>query len=148
MKRVIAVVVLLGVLSCTIGCQGTKSRAIEGSVIGGVLGAAGGGIIGHQSGHAGEGAAIGAAAGAITGAIVGSQIEKPQEQPTAVSNVANASQMTVKEIVDLNKQGLGETAIIDKIRQTNSTFTLTTEDISYLQQQGVSQKVINAMQGK
>jgi outer membrane lipoprotein SlyB len=77
MKKVFIVLVCLGLLGLGIGCQSTKTRAIEGAAVGGVLGAAAGGIIGHQSHRGGEGAAIGAGLGAIAGAIVGSQIEKP-----------------------------------------------------------------------
>lgn len=77
MKGLLAVILCLGILSLTAGCQSTKTRAAEGAVIGGALGAVAGGIIGHQSHHGGEGAAIGAAAGAVTGAVIGSQIDKP-----------------------------------------------------------------------
>jgi len=142
----------------SLGCQNTKTRATEGGVIGGVLGAAAGGIIGHQMHRGAEGAAIGAAAGALTGALVGSQIEKPGQAATAEqgqaggqnaaqSQAVNPSQMTVQQIVEFTKQGVNENVIIDKIRLTNSRFTLTPGDVSYLKQQGVSQKVIDVMQG-
>jgi uncharacterized protein YcfJ len=131
-------------------CQNTKTRAVEGAVIGGVLGAAAGGVIGHQSRHGAEGAGIGAAAGAITGAIVGSQIEKPNQnaQVSGTTQSYNPNQMSIQQIVDLSKQGINENVIIDKIRLTNSKFNLTSADINYLQEQGVSQRVIAAMQGQ
>ncbi len=147
---------LSGVCACLVllnaGCQGSKTRAAEGAAIGGLLGAAAGGIIGHQSRHGGEGAAIGLAAGAVTGAIVGSKIEKPGQpatQPATAQQAQTASpnQMSVQQIIDLSRQGINESVIIDKIRLTNSRFTLAASDIDYLRQQGVSQKVIDAMQG-
>jgi hypothetical protein len=55
--------------------------------------------------------------------------------------------MAVQQIVDLSKQGVNEEVIIDRIRLSNSKFNLATSDIDYLKQQGVSQKVIDAMQG-
>jgi len=105
-----------------------------------------------------EGAAIGAAAGILGGALIGGQMEKPgqpaaaqQGQPasqnTPASQAVNPNQMTIQQIGDLAKQGVNENVIIDKIRLTNSRFSLTANDISYLKQQGVSQKVIDAMQG-
>lgn len=149
MKRAILITLILFTASLFMGCQSTKTRAVEGAAIGGVLGALGGGIVGHQSHHRGEGAAIGAAAGAVTGAIIGSQIEKPgqTEQVTQTAPAYNPNQMSIQQIVDLTKQGVNEAVIIDKIRLTNSRFNLSASDIEYLKQQGVSQNVINVMQG-
>jgi uncharacterized protein YcfJ len=145
--------VCIGLLG--LGCQNTKSRAPEGAIIGGVVGAAAGGIIGHQSHSAGEGVAIGAAAGALTGALIGAQIARPGQkeqaqgsQPAAAQAAPSPNQMTLQQIADLSKQGVNESVIIDKIRLTNSKFNLTANDIDYLKNQGVSQKVIDAMQEK
>jgi len=150
MKKAFLVMVCLSLLPLVLGCQNTQTRAVEGTVIGGLLGAAGGGIIGHQSGHGGEGAAIGAAAGALTGAVVGSQINKPKQaaaQPAQVSSGATG-QLYIQQIVDMSRQGVSDSVIIDRISATNSRFVLTPKDIDYLKQQGVNQKVIDAMQGK
>lgn len=62
--------------------------------------------------------------------------------------IINPNQMSIQQIVDLTKQGVDDNVIIDKIRLTNSTFILSEKDISYLQEQGVNQKVIDEMQGK
>ena len=130
------------------GCQGTKTRAVEGALIGTVVGAAAGGIIGHQGHHGAEGAAIGGAVGALTGAIVGSQIEKPSQpvQSTPGAQGGNLNQMSLQQIVDLTKQGIPEEVIIDKIRLTNSKYKLEAVDIDYLRGQGVAQKVVDVMQ--
>ncbi|MDD5195011.1 MAG: glycine zipper domain-containing protein [Candidatus Omnitrophica bacterium] len=149
MKKIIALSLSLIFIAAVSGCQSTKTRAVEGALIGAVVGAGAGYGIGHASGHhGGEGAGIGAAAGALTGAFVGSQIDKPQnEQPAQTGGAYNPSQMSMAQIVELSKQGINEDVIIDKIRLTNSRFTLSPADISSLQQQGVSDKVISAMQG-
>ena len=146
MKRLGLSVFIISFLSVTLGCQSNQTRVGEGALIGGILGATAGGIIGHQSGHGGQGAGIGAAAGALTGALVGSQINKPGQE-TQGTTAPNPNQMTLSQIVDLTKQGVNEAVIIDRIRMTNSRFTLTASDIDYLKQQGVSLNVINAMQG-
>jgi uncharacterized protein YcfJ len=146
MKKVFVLVLCLGLAFLTYGCQSSESRAPEGAVIGGLLGATAGGIIGHQSGHGLIGAGIGAAAGALTGAVVGSQIKKPGQAPAA--QTAGSNQVTTQQIIDFTKQGVHEDVIVDKIRLTNSKFILTADDITYLKQQGVSLKVIDAMQAK
>ncbi len=90
MKKVFLCAVSLSLVFLNAGCQNTKNRVVEGSVIGGLLGAAAGGIIGHQSGHGGEGAAIGAVAGVLTGAAVGSKIEKPVQPQQQTAEIQNA----------------------------------------------------------
>jgi len=149
MKKFFAVGLVILFMAAVMGCQSTKTNAVEGAVIGGVLGAAAGGIIGHQSHHGGEGAGIGAAVGAVSGAIIGSQIEKKQvgQVPSQQAQAQNPSQMSMQQIIDMSKQGVHEDAIVDKIRLSNSRFTLSADDVNNLKQQGVSQKVINAMQG-
>ena len=149
-KKTGALFLCLSIMVLTLGCESNKSRVAEGAVIGGLLGGAAGGIIGHQSGHGGEGAGIGIAAGVLTGALIGSQIEKHKADPkyAAVSPGANQNQMSLQQIIDLSKQGVHEDVIIDKMRLSGSKYILSTQDMDYLKSQGVSQKVINAMQGQ
>lgn len=155
MKQVLTIVVLVAFVGLICGCESNQTRVAEGAVVGGVVGATAGGIIGHQSGHGGEGAGIGAAAGALLGAVVGSQIEKNpgQKKSTDVSGQQlqgggpNPNQIPIQQIVDMAKQGVHEDVIIDKIRLTNSKYTLSADDLNYLQTNGVSQKVISVMQG-
>ena len=147
MKALILITLCSLVIASVLGCQTTQTtNAVPGAIIGGLVGAAGGGIIGHQSHHGGQGAAIGLAAGAVTGAIIGSQMPQ-SSQPAAAQSANNPSQMTMQQIVDLTKQGVNEAVIVDRIRISNSRFNLSQADIDYLKQQGVSQAVINAMQG-
>jgi uncharacterized protein YcfJ len=132
------------------GCAENKTRVGEGAGMGGLLGAAAGGIIGHQSGHGWEGALIGAGAGAAGGAMVGSQMEKPVNQGSGrtaeVRQVMTAPSM--QQVVDFTKQGMTSDEIISRIRASNATYSLTADDLDYLRRQGVSQRVIEAMQGK
>jgi len=135
------------VLACS-ACAENKTRIGEGAGFGGILGAAAGGIIGHQSGHGVEGALIGGAVGAASGAAVGSQIEKPQAavQNQAVAQNYAVAPLTMQQVVDLSKQGVSGDDIIAKIQASGAKFVLTADDVSYLQKQGVSQRVIEAMQ--
>lgn len=124
------------------GCATNKTRVAEGAGIGGAVGALAGGIIGFQSGHPIQGAAIGGAIGAGTGALVGAQIKKPAKDTSTQA----PAQLTMQQIVDLTKQGVSGDEIISKIKAANSKYSLTADDISYLQKQGVSQRVIETMQ--
>ena len=149
MKKAFLFALCLVIVCLNLGCQSNKTRVGEGAVIGGLLGATAGGIIGHQSRHGGQGAAIGAAAGAITGAIIGTQIEKPGQAAQApAATAANPNQMSIAQIVEMSQQRINEAVIIDKIQLTNSRFNLSAEDINYLRQQGVSEKVIAVMQSR
>ncbi len=146
MKKILTIVFCTVFMFINASCQSTsENKTTEGAIIGGLLGATAGGVIGHQSGHGLEGAGIGAAAGALTGALVGSQMKKPQD--TTSGQGVNPNQMTMQQVIDLSKQGVNENVIIDKIKLTNSKFNLSAEDVTYLKGQGVSQSVINAMQG-
>lgn len=165
MKRFIGTILLGAISFSQIGCANSPNRAVEGSVIGGLLGAGAGAIIGNQGHDRDEGrtrgALIGGAIGAIGGALAGSQMQK---QPAAGSQQAesgsiqtaqsanqvqlNPNQLSLPQIADLAKQNVHEDVIIDRIRLTNSKYQLTQSDVDYLQQNGVSQKVIMEMQGR
>ncbi len=151
MKRVAAAVLGVSVLVSGFGCQSSPNRAGEGAVIGGLIGAGAGAIIGHQSGERDKGALIGGLAGALAGGLAGSQVQKqPAQQASAGQQpaaAANPSQMSLQQIIDMSKQGVHEDVIADRIRLTGSRFTLSQADVEYLQGNGVSQKVIAAMQG-
>lgn len=150
MRKLTAALLSLAFLATSTGCQSSPNRSGEGALIGGLLGAGAGTIIGNQShdrdkGRT-QGALIGGVVGALGGALAGSQIQKqPQQQSTG--QAVNPSQMTVSQIVDLSRQGVHEDVIVDRIKMSNSRFSLSQSDVEYLNGQGVSQKVISSMQG-
>ncbi|MFH1199077.1 MAG: glycine zipper 2TM domain-containing protein [Candidatus Omnitrophota bacterium] len=144
MKRFMALGLCFVFVLSLAGCATNKTRVAEGAGIGGVLGGVAGGVIGNQSGHSVGGGLIGAAVGAAAGALVGSQIEK--NKPAA--EAAAISTLSMKNIVDMTQQKISSDDIIAKIRSTNTKLVLTAEDISYLQKEDVSERVIEALQGK
>ncbi len=146
MKKFLSLFIVLVFIMAVSACQSNKTRVAEGTGIGGVVGALAGGIIGHQSGNGVEGALIGGALGAGSGAVVGSQINKPK-QNTVSTAATTGSQISVQKIVDLTKQGVNSDEIISKIKSSNSKYSLTVDDLNYLKKQGVSQRVIETMQG-
>ena len=155
MKRIGAGVLSLAILISSVGCQSSPNRAGEGALIGGILGAGTGAIIGNQGRNRNEGrtngAVLGGIVGALGGALVGSQVQKQpqqaQQQAGQPVQAVNPSQMSMQQIVDMSKQGVHEDVVVDRIRMSNSRFTLAQSDVDYLRGQGVSQKVISAMQG-
>jgi uncharacterized membrane protein len=79
-KRIILILMPLGVTLFSAGCVGTGPNTQAGAVSGGMLGAIAGAIIGNNtgSGNSAEGALIGAAAGAILGGTMGNQADHQQ----------------------------------------------------------------------
>lgn len=144
MKK-ITVIFLCFVLSAYLaGCATNKTRVAEGAAIGGVLGGVAGGVIGNQSGHSVGGGLIGAAVGAAAGALVGAQIDKPK----TAENTTAVTALTTKDIVDMVKQKVSDDDIIAKIKSTNTKLVLAVDEVSALQKEGVSERVIEALQGK
>jgi uncharacterized protein YcfJ len=142
MKKCFYLSVILALVFVIVGCQSNTTRVGEGAGIGGAVGALAGTIIGYQSGHPFQGAAIGGAVGVGTGAVVGAQIKKP----TQATQAQASTQITMQQIVDWSKSGVSSDEIISKIKAANPKYSLTADDISYLKNQGVSQRVIETMQ--
>lgn len=57
----------------------------------------------------------------------------------------DSSAMAIADVIDMSKEGIGDSIIISQIIATKSFFELTTNDIIELKKVGVSEKVINAM---
>ena len=122
----------------TVGCATMGEKTKTGAVTGGLLGAVAGGIIGHQSGHGFEGAAIGGAAGALGGGLIGNQMDKK-------ALAANPNHITVIRIAKMAAEGIPDAVIIGEIKRTKSVYVLASEVITYLKENGVSDRVIDYM---
>ena len=151
-KKAKAFLLSLAILFAGAGCQSSPDRTGEGALMGGLLGAGAGAIIGNQAHDRDQGrtqgALIGGVVGALGGALAGSQVQKqPQQQTVQQAQAANPNQMAIQQIVDMSKQGVNEDVIVDRIRMSNSRYSLSVSDVEYLKGQGVTQKVISAMQG-
>ncbi len=159
---------LCAVLVYALGSAGlvyaqSENKAGAGAVVGGLLGAVAGGAIGHQKHKTTEGVLIGGALGALGGAAVGSQMKtepattsssqstasttaKTSSDTQVISGVDALPKVTMKQVVYWSEQGLPADEIISRIQKANAKFILTADDVAYLQKQGVSQRVIEAMQ--
>lgn len=148
MRIGIAVLSLAAALGST-GCS-TMNNTEKGTLVGGGVGAVVGTAIGAATGNPRTGAAVGALGGAALGGLAGNKEDKKEaaiekaelQQAAAAQNAA----LGLIDVVNLSRQGTDPDVIVAQIRNTNSTFSLSTTDIQYLTEQGVSPKVIRAMQ--
>ncbi len=150
--RVAVVLVALGTGLST-GCS-TMSNTATGAGIGGALGAGLGTVVGAATGNPRTGAVAGGLIGAGTGAAIGaSEDAKEREQARVAQAQATANQaaaarmMTPEDVVKLanSQPPVGDDVIISQIRSTGSTFQLDAAWITWLKQNNVSDRVIDAM---
>jgi hypothetical protein len=145
-RRLLTLLVLT--LPLATGCanmNNTQSDALGGGLIGGALGA----IVGGPR-HALEGAAIGGALGAGTGAVIGHSEDKAEqryEQRVAVAQAqAQARMLGLTDVAQMARDRQSDDVIIGQIRATGSVFRLSATDLTWLKENGVSDRVINEMQ--
>ncbi len=129
------------------GCA-SMSTTEKGLLGGAGLGAVTGAVVADATGNkAGTGAVIGGALGAIAGGLTGNAIEESEKRTDARIAAANAQPpLSVQDVVSLAQQHVGDDLIIGQIRSTGSSYNLTSNDIIYLRQSGVSSAVVREMQ--
>jgi len=147
-------VLLLAILGLFLaGCRNMNNTQ-SGALAGGGVGTVAGALIGGASGHAGEGALIGAAAGAITGGLAGNAADAREERDAAVAHAqyeharsqAIAQAVTESDVITMTRNGVGDEVIINSIRTRGCRWNSAPENVIALKQQGVSDRVITAMQ--
>jgi hypothetical protein len=88
----------------------------------------------------------------LIGGAIGADKDRQDERRTAVAvataNQAARNQMSLTDIVQLAQRGTPDDIIIRQMDATGSVFSLTIQDINYLQDQNVSSRVISAMQAR
>jgi len=141
-------VLLLAMLAT--GCA-SPYAADRGALFGGVMGAGLGGVAGAAVGDPLAGAAIGAVAGTMTGAVVGGAIDDVEARNRAeiaarLGRPAPTGAVTVPDVVSMTQAGVSEQVIATHVRNHGLIRPLTTNDIIYLQQNGVTPLVVQTMQ--
>jgi len=153
-------------LVATVGCENLPgSKGTQGAVVGGATGAAVGVAVAKNNVL---GALIGGLIGAGGGYLIGANIDKitgkdttgaEQASARAQTNPVTAEQaktattadvnhdgfVTMDEVVAMEKAGLRDSEIIDRLRASGQVFELTEQQRNYLRNQGVSQNVIDTM---
>jgi hypothetical protein len=110
-----------------------------------------GAVAGAAAGDPLAGAAIGAVAGTMTGAVVGGAIDDVEARNRAeiearLGRPAPAGAVTVPDVVAMTQAGVSEDVIATHVRTHGLVRPLQTNDLIYLQQSGVSPRVVQAMQ--
>src|SRR5688572_26995655 len=151
----------------TVGCEQLPgSKGTQGAVIGGATGAAVGVAVAENNLL---GALIGGIIGAGGGYLIGANVDKitgkdqegaEQANTRAQRNPATPEQarrattadinsdgfVTMDEVVAMEKAGLLDSEIIDRLRSSGQVFELTEQQEQYLLNQGVSQNVVRTME--
>ncbi len=142
--RALLVAGLLTILSASSGCE---TAAGTGAAAGGLLGAGVGALAGRCPGAALAGAAIGAGAGTLTGAGVDIyRDKKAQKAAQQASAEAAARAPSLQDIVNMTQNAVPPQQIVEQIRTSGAVYRLTSDDIIFLNRQGVNQQVIIALQ--
>lgn len=129
------------------GCEG-MSHTDKGVLGGAGVGALAGGLVGHALGNTGAGAAIGAVTGGIAGGVTGAAVDKAEAkaEARAVAAVQQRTALQLPDVAQMTQQGISDAVIIEQIRVSGAIYRLSSNDILWLQQNGVHEPVIREMQ--
>lgn len=144
---------LLGVsIVLAVGTAGCKSPyyADKGAALGAAAGALTGAAIGNNNGNTAAGAIIGTAVGAITGAAIGESIDADVARNNAIIEQRMGRRMagavSIGDAISLTQAGLSDDVIISHIKANGVAAPLKPADLITLNQNGVRDPVIKAMQ--
>jgi hypothetical protein len=148
------------------GCETIQDNPrTSGAAIGGVAGAAAGALIGGKDNRL-LGALIGGALGAGGGYLIGSSLDKADDKDAATrandraqknpvtadearrartADVNKDGYVSLDEVVAMDKAGLSNTEMIDRLKATGQFFELTSDQEKYLEDHGVDRDVVVAM---
>jgi hypothetical protein len=145
--------VLSATLCAFLGAIGCASpyRADQGALFGGLTGAGVGALVGHAVGEPLAGAAIGAGVGAVSGAAIGGSLDEIEARNRAeiearLGRQVAAGATTIPDVIAMTQAGVSEQVIINHVQIHGMAAPPQASDLIYLQQQGVSNTVIQAMQ--
>src|SRR5690606_32666589 len=107
--------------------------------------------VGNAVGDTAAGALVGAGVGAVSGAAVGSSLDEIEARNRAqiaaqMGRQISPGAVTINDVIAMSQAGVQEDLIINHIRPNGVAHVLQTGDLIALQQQGVSPRVIQAMQ--
>ena len=132
------------------GCM-SPYRADQGALYGGLTGAGVGALVGEAVDQPLAGAAIGGVVGTLSGAAVGGALDDIEARNRAeiaarMGRPAPVGAATTQDVIAMTHSGVSEEVILTHIRNHGTAQVLTSNDLIYLQQQGVSPRVVQAMQ--
>jgi outer membrane lipoprotein SlyB len=132
------------------GCN-SPYRSDQGALIGGLSGAGVGAIVGNAVGNTGAGAAIGAGVGALSGAAVGGSLDEIEARNRAeiearLGRPTPVGAVTINDVVAMTRAGVSEEVMVTHVQSRGMAAPLQAGDLIVLQQQGISPRVVQAMQ--
>jgi hypothetical protein len=140
-------------LLLAIGVSGCASpyRSDQGALLGGLTGAGIGALVGNALGKPLAGAMVGAGVGSMTGAVIGDNLDQIEAQNRAeiearLGRPVSSGAVTVPDVVAMHSAGVDEANMVNHIRTNGPANLLHTADLIYLKKQGVSPRVIQALQ--
>jgi len=141
---------LLVCLACGAGCN-SPYRSDQGALLGGLGGAGVGALVGNAVGNTGAGAAIGAGVGALSGAAIGGSLDEIEARNRAeiearLGHPVPAGAVTIDDVVQMTRAGVQEDVIVTHVQNHGPATPLRASDLIILQQQGVSPRIVQAMQ--
>jgi hypothetical protein len=144
------VLVAVAVAPLVVGCN-SPYHTDRGALVGGLTGAGVGALVGNAVGNTGAGAAIGAGVGTLGGAAIGSEMDEMEARNRAMIEQQLGRQVatgavTIDDVVAMTRGGVNEELIVNHVRSHGVARPLQASDLILLQQQGVSTRVIAAMQ--
>lgn len=137
--------------AAAVGCR-SPYYADQGALLGGLAGAGVGAAIGEHNDNPLAGAAIGAVVGTLTGAAIGDNIDHDVARNNAIIEQRMgqrlAGAVSIPQVVSMTRAGLSDDVIITHIQANGVAQRPQTGDLIALKEQGVSDRVINAMQSQ
>ena len=132
------------------GCC-SPSHAENGAVAGGLIGAGTGAVVGHALGNTAGGALVGAGGGALSGAAIGNGMDESEAQNRAMiaqqlGRQVDPGAVTISDVIAMKQANVNEDLMINHIHAHGMAAPLQTNDLINLPQQGISSRVIAAMQ--
>jgi hypothetical protein len=132
------------------GCA-SPYHSDQGALFGGLLGAGTGAVVGHALGSTAGGALVGAGVGALGGAAIGAGMDETEARNRAMieqqlGRQVAAGAVTIPDVVNMTRARVTEEVIMTHLNYHGLAAPLQANDIIYLRQQGVSDRVIQAMQ--
>lgn len=140
----------LACLACLlVGCR-SPYYADRGALAGGLTGAGVGALVGAGSDNPVAGALIGGAVGTAAGAIVGDSIDQDIARNNAEIEAKMGQRLvgaaTSQDVINMSHAGLSEEVIATHIQTNGLVARPSASELIVLKNQGVSDRVIQAMQ--
>jgi hypothetical protein len=148
-RRCVTLLAIAAVSLVACGCH-SPYRADKGALLGGLGGAGLGAVVGNAVGNTGAGAAIGAGVGALSGAAIGGSLDEIEARNRAEIEARLGrpapGAVTIDDVIAMTRAGVAEEVVVTHVQNHGVVAPLRATDLILLQQQGVSPRVVNAMQ--